>query len=193
MRLLALIAAIVASVASTQQQPLATSSGGGELSASVSATWTAHGPPPNGPWTLDLLVLWRGAPGWWQTTGIGLGMGGDMNAANQTRLITHSVPVATRRIELQFNPQTRVARLEGQLFAVGENNVLLIDDVDSATRLRIVGGLRVNPTLREPGQDVYALVGQSPVLVDFLRCDVPMADMNMLGMVSGLCAQIRHR
>jgi hypothetical protein len=56
-------------LAMAQQQPVATIGGGGQLTPSVTATYSGYG-PPNSPWTLQLLVLWRGTPGWSATTSI---------------------------------------------------------------------------------------------------------------------------
>jgi hypothetical protein len=171
---------------------MATSSGGGELSGSVSATWTAIGPPPNGPWTLDLLVLWRGTPGWWHTPGIGSMTASDNPIGGQPRLITQSVAVGGRTLELRFDPQTREARLQSQLVNLGEGNVLLVDDVDHATGPRIVGSVRVDSVFDNSGNGMDALLRQSPELVDFLRCDAVMTDANMQEMMSRRCAEIRQ-
>jgi hypothetical protein len=191
MRAITLIAAVIGSLGYAQQQPVATLGGGGQLSASVNATWTGHGPPPNGPWTLELLVLWRGSPGWWQTPGIGSMTSGGSAIGGQPQLVTHSVSIGGRRLELQFNPQTREASLQTQVVGLGESNVLLVDDVDSVTGPRIVGSVRVEPVFEESGNGVDALVRQSPELVDFLRCDAAMADPNMQEMMARRCAQIR--
>lgn len=191
LRAIALIAAVIGSLDYAPQLPVATSGGGGELSSSVSATFTAHGPPPNGPWTLELLVLWRGSPGWWQTPGIGSSTSVDSPIGGQRRLVTQSVSVGGRALELQFDPQTREARLQTQVVALGENNVLLVDDVDGATGARIVGSVQVEPVFEQSANGVDALVRQSPELLDFLRCDAAMADPNMQAMMARRCAQIR--
>jgi hypothetical protein len=191
MRAVALIAAVIGSLSYEQQQPVATSAGGSQLSSSVNATWTAHGPPPNGPWTLELLVLWRGSPGWWETPGIRSGMSGGSAVGGQSRLVTQSVSIGGRTLELQFDPQTREARLETQVFELGGSNVLLVDDVDSVTGPRIVGSVRVESLFEQSGNGVDAIVRQSPELVAFLRCDAAMADPNMQELTARRCAQIR--
>lgn len=191
MRAIVLIAAVIGSLGYPQQQPVATLGGGGQLSSSVNATWTAQGPPPDGPWTLELLVLWRGSPGWWETPGIRSGTSVDSPIGGQSRLVIQSVSIGGRILELQFDPQTREARLQTQVVALGESNVLLVDAVDSAAGPRIVGRVRVEPVFEESGTAVDALVRQSPELVDFLRCDAAMADPNLQEMMARRCAQIR--
>lgn len=191
MRAIALIVAVTGSLGYAQQQPVATLGGGGQVSSSVNATWTAHGPPPNGPWTLELLVLWRGSPGWWQTPGIGSSTSVDSPIGGQSRLVTQSVSIGGRTLGLQFDPQTREVRLQTQVVGLGESNVLLVDDVDSVTGPRIVGSVRVEPVFEQSGNGVDALVRQSTELVDFLRCDAAMADPNMQVMMARRCAQIR--
>jgi hypothetical protein len=94
---------------------------------------------------------------------------------------------------VHLDPQTREARIQTQVITLGERNVLLIDDVDSATGPRIVGSVRVEPVFDiVTGTDMDRVVGRSPELVDFLRCDVAMADPIMQDVMARRCEQIRE-
>jgi hypothetical protein len=154
------------------RQHAAGTSGSGQLSPSVTATFTARGPSPNGPWTLELLVLWRGTPGWLNTKGMLAGAGADDPAGGGRRLVTQTAFVAGRPVEVQFNPQTREARLRNQVFAVGDSNVLLVDEVDGPGGPKIVGSVRVEPFM-DAGDDIDAFVRQSPRLLKFLSRSKP--------------------
>ncbi len=175
--------------AAAQQQPVATIGGSGQVTPSVTATYSGSG-PPNSPWTLELLVLWRGGPGW-QPAGAGTG-GGSQPVRGPFPPVTHFVMFGARTIELQLDQQSRQVRLGPEVLDLGESNVLLIDDVDSATGARIVGAARVQQAIVEPFVDpLVALIGRSSELLEFVQCGVPMPDQKMQQGMEQRCAQLR--
>jgi hypothetical protein len=82
------------------------SGGGGPLSPTVVATWEAHFEAPAGqvvtdpfavPLILDLLVLWRGAPGWLDDATLTSGAGGSDGA--------HHIATRGHSLTLRFDRQ----------------------------------------------------------------------------------------
>jgi len=178
----------IGSLAAAQQQPVAWVGGGGQVTPGVTATYTGTG-PPNGPWTLQLLVLWRGSPGW--TASASTGGGGAMQGPSPP--VTQSVMFEGRTLELQLDEKSRQVRLGAEVLDLGQSNVVLIDDVDSATGARIAGAVRLQPAVVEPFMDpLVALIGRSPELLDFLQCGKPMPDPEMQQRMEQRCAQLRN-
>lgn len=148
--------------------------GSGVLSPSVVASYQGSGNMPTGPLTIDLLVLWRGSPGWFDVRTSTVGGGGSDGV--------HLVKVASRTLEIQFDSRARTVQVEGQVVALQQNNVLLLDEVDSPSGAKVAGVLRVDVTLSAGGgpnvDPIDAMVQQAPELVKYLRCDARFANMN---------------
>jgi hypothetical protein len=114
--------------------------------------------------TIELVVLWRGAPGWFlgsPTRGSGGG-----NAIGFYSSWSNS----TAEVNLTYDYARRSAIVNGvSVLLPAGANVILVDGVDSG--VSTVAGLTAvdpaiagNPTLAEA-------FGGSPALVSFLRCD----------------------
>jgi hypothetical protein len=165
-----------AAIVAATQTPNAGIAGGGVLSPSVVASYQGSGHMPTGPLTVDLLVLWRGSPGWFDERTSIVGGGGSDGV--------HVVKVAARALEIQFDSRARTVQVQGQVVALQQNNVLLLDEVDSAGGANVAGVLRVDATIWPSaggGQNVdpiEAMLRQAPELVKYLRCDARFANMN---------------
>jgi hypothetical protein len=163
LRITACMIAIALALASLAAQRSGSSSGGGgtgRASDSVLGTWEASGQQNMD--TLDLLVLWRGHPGWWaKATDIAVG-GSDH---------LHRLKADDAMLELRFDPAARVVRVQGQTVSLGDNNVVMVDGVDTPNRLTVVGTMRVDPRFPNPasGDPVEQIVKQSPGLSEFAR------------------------
>ena len=192
--------AIAQSGGAWQRAPLADNSGHGDLSPSVRATWSghgpaSHGPPPAGRWTLDLVVLWRGTPGWWLSAGMG-GTTSDRSADGALKSIDHFVTFDGRTFTVRFDPQARTVRLGEEMLALGDRNVVLVDELDIARGPRIAGSVRVDPLFTDGPDGMERLLATSAEALGFLRCEAfapgaTAADTELLGMVALRCAQIR--
>jgi len=133
--------------------------GGGELSPRVVVTWAGHGDGSDS--TLDLLVLWRGKAGWLQG-GASIGAGGTARI--------HSVSVQGRQLELRVDNKTNTAHIQDQAIPLQGVNVLLLDDVDSAT-VRVAGTMWVEPKLADltKSDPITVLIKESALLTDYLK------------------------
>jgi hypothetical protein len=138
------------------------SSGGGELSPTVVATWEAKAG------ALELLVLWRGKAGWLMTRPSTAGGNMELFAAGGTTRI-HRVSVHGQPLELRVDA-TNTARIQNQVIPLQGVNVLLIDDVDRPS-VRLAGTLWVDPKMPNWSKEdpATAIVRQSTLLMDYVR------------------------
>jgi hypothetical protein len=148
MRLL-LIAFIATFSVATSGQEIPRASGGGQWGSTVAFTWEAHaqaGANPLGTvYQLDLLVLWRGSPGWAETPPAQGGANLPLTTgptADRTR--THRVWVQGRELPLRVNGD--VAEIQTHKISLKGFNVILIDNVGNPT-VTIAGTLRIDPQL----------------------------------------------
>lgn len=171
---------LLSSPGSSQRTGLQTGAGGGgPESPSVIATWQAHGandwvgplgsvPPaprePAGTLLLDLLVLWRGSPGWFDQNHWEIGAGGSDGV--------HRVVSGGRvpKLELRFDPNgdTVTILVEGTAIPLNGANVLLLDNVDF--EIRVFGTVNVTSTLPplSQGEPIAELIRRSPQLSEFV-------------------------
>ena len=156
--------------------------------------------------TLQMLVLWRGNPGWFARVAESGGSGGgderryhstirrgDLQLQaefdTETRLVTISqAPL----VALSPSTTTQTATIKSTQINLGDRNVILVDDVDDAKGPQIVGAVRIDPTL-PPGRrplPIDEILRRSPEIVSFLRCDTRMPEPLLQQMVDIVCARV---
>ena len=81
--------------------------------------------------SVDILILWRGSPGWMYRR---TGSGSSSSGASPSRDGTHSVSLYQGGLQLTatFDPASRAARVLGERVDLKDANVVLVDRVDSA-------------------------------------------------------------
>ena len=144
--------------------------------------------------SLELLVLWRGSPGWFRRPLPGSGRvsfddvsvfsrpegnGGDGTAVRiESRVAIEQGGVT---LELRFDAENATVYVQGQRFPLDGDNVILVDDVDGAGGPQVTGALRIDPEFTvtrfaEPrfSGGIELLLRRSQAMLDFLRCDVPL-------------------
>jgi hypothetical protein len=164
------------------------------LSPAVVAYWQTHD-NGDGTGSLDLLILWRGTPGWFLrgdgSSGGGVGGGGFGHWTISHTMTYGDVSVSFDLISSSpdFDPATTVAQILGSEIGLRDTNVVLIDGVDSGPPT-IVATQHVDPafTGRDP---VAVIVKRSPELFEFLRCDITLPDPNQQAIMSFLCGRVR--
>ena len=115
----------------------ATAAGSRVISPAVVETWFATKKPPADS-QLVLLVLWRGAPGWF--------LGGDRSGSatwvgdtveqqprTQYRVVRHRSIFGGRTLNVEFDPTARVVQVQNTELALNDDNVVLVDHVDVVT------------------------------------------------------------
>ena len=120
----------------------------------------------NGKEILELLVLWRGTPGWFRQPG-GVGDSGGDPGSHHTWLKYGVVDLS-----LDFDETTRRVTLQGRdRITLGTNNVLLIDEVDGPHGPRIVDTFAIAGTMPGSVGQIAPLLRDSARIMAFLRCD----------------------
>ena len=188
-RLVALSLVVMASLSAGQAPPRAPvgriqSAGDRPLSAAVVGAWFTHSDAP-GSGTLDLLVLWRGSPGWFMKSGSQGSSGGGSSTGR--RGVT--VKYGGLHLHALFDGPERLAEIDGRKIPLDDHNVLLVDDVDSADGLKVVKTLRVDPTLADRNRPEI-VIRRSPELIAYLRCDLKLPDARQQAMIDIICAQV---
>ena len=149
-------------------------------------TWvTRHG--SDGVHTLDLVVVWRGNPGWFMRgSRRGSSGGGSGDTFRQT------IQYGDLELEVAFHTTRRTVDIQGKVVDLGNANVILVDHVDSAEGPRVVSTLRIDGEV--PADDgrarVEPVLGRSAEVISFLRCDPPMPDGKGQASIDRLCAQV---
>jgi len=166
--------------------PGAMSSGNGVLSGSVAGGWFVRA-EPGGAASLDLLVLWRGSPGWPLQRSLG-GSGGGSSGSRRGMTVRYG----DRSFYAAFDTGPRRYQIEDDMKPLGDDNVVLVDDVDSASGLRVVKTLRVDPAMSARVR-IDEVIARSPELVAYLRCDAKVPDLRQQMMVDILCARYRGK
>ncbi len=118
---------------------------------------------------LVVLVLWRGAPGWLARAGRASTQAGGSERQTWAQLTRGDVTV-----DLDIDHATGLARLRGQQLSVGDNNVVLVDRVD--TNAPIVRMLRIDPTVPDTPDAPFVVLKRNPALIEFLQCELTQAD-----------------
>jgi hypothetical protein len=148
-------------------------------------TWmTRYG--SDGVHTLDLIVVWRGNPGWFMRGSQQSSGGGSAGTVRQT------LRYGDLQLEVAFHSTKRTADIQGKVVELGDANVILVDHVDSVEGPRVVCTLRIDGEVPSDNgrARVEPVLRRSPEVISFLRCDAPMPDGRGQASIDRLCAQV---
>jgi hypothetical protein len=151
------------------------------ISPVVVASWIAER-AGSGEEQLQLLILWRGAPGWFLRPG---GVSGNSSGGRYRSTITYG----DVRLTLEYDSSKRVAVVHGRTVETADDNVVLVDDVDSPTGPRIVGTMRLDRRMPGSAGQIGLVLRKSPNIMAFLRCDATIADGHGRGLLERLCLE----
>lgn len=159
----------LAVVALSAQQQGAVSGGSEAISPSVIQNVFTH-QEPDGSWRLDLLVLWRGAPGWF--------LAGGANGTKESSGTGRPTYLYNRHADVDFDvlldARAGTARVAGTTIQLEEVNVVLVDGMPH--RMKIVGTRMVNGRIERPPIGLQKIFRAFPELDNYLRCDVTRGD-----------------
>ena len=161
--------------------------------------------------TLQLLILWRGSPGWFLKDGGSSSSGGSMGGGSST-VYTHSISEGGVNLTLRFEPATSKVWIQDVEVALGDANAVLVDGVDSPTGPYVVRTLRIDaeyettmepPPYAVPGRGmrmrprpvpVQTFIRRSSELIEFLQCDAPWPGLRSYEqkMFDSMCAFVRQ-
>lgn len=165
------------------------------VSSTVVATFCGHRQGDNE--VLDLLILWRGKPGWFQRHQLGSGGGGSrLFGAGTNGQVSEHKTYGDVTIAFDANFDTNVVTIGRSTVKLDHINTVIVDDVDgdwhaSATRW-------TEPRLQLVGDWNLALASRSSELLRDLRCDIPMPDPSASAGVSQVpvitvCEKLKKR
>src|SRR5687767_7702756 len=96
--------------------------------------------------TLQLLILWRGTPGWFLRGGgsSSSGGGGSMGPGSET-IFSHWISQGGVNLTVRLDPAARKLWIQDKEIALDDANVVLVDGVDSPAGPSVVRTLRIDP------------------------------------------------
>jgi hypothetical protein len=166
------------------------------VSPTVVATWIVRREPQSSA-ELELLVLWRGSPGWFMradsTESSGGVSSGVTGGQNDRGIVFEQLSFGGIRLDLEFDRSARAARVQDQEVSVESVNVILVDEVDGATGPQIASSLWVDPLFANEPSEVEVIIRRNPELYSFLRCDAKLPDANAQQMVESVCARMKAK
>jgi hypothetical protein len=185
-----LLAVILTTFLTTTGSPQGQAVGFSERIASptVVATYGTHD-GGDGTSILDLLVLWRGSPGWF-TQGNGNSGGGGAHGGFGYWYSYRWATYGNITLMVEYDSARNTAKIRGREISLRDTNVVLMDGVDTANPT-LVGTRWIDPQRFGTGDPVSnaMLIKGSPELLDFLRCDLTLPDGAMQTMMASLFAQ----
>jgi hypothetical protein len=137
---------------------------------------------------LDLLVLWRGAPGWFLRTSMEGRVTGGADGAK-------IVSISHRDFVLEFTyiAASRIVRIDDREIKLGTANLLLVDDVDRPRPLKIAGIKAVDGRMFDRRR-IDLVIRPAVEVHSFLRCDAKLPDEHDQMMISAiLCSQLKPK
>jgi hypothetical protein len=151
-------------------------------------TWVTHY-GADGAHVLDLLVLWRGTPGWFMANTSGAGTSG----GGRTGFYQTTIRYGGLELQLSFDGAARTAHIQGKPVKLGDDNVILVDHVNSAEGPQVASTLRVEPDV-PAGEGtrprVEEVVRRAPEIVDFLQCGAVLPGGKNQALIDRLCTMM---
>jgi ketosteroid isomerase-like protein len=119
---------------------------------------------------IDLLVLWRGKPGWFMTSDYQASRGGSGPLFNGT------LYASGHFFNWDINFRTRIAHVAGRRLDLKDHNVVLVDGIGTAAGPRVVRTLKIDGVPSAHGPQIGPLVWRVPELSAYLQCDQRFSD-----------------
>jgi hypothetical protein len=145
--------------------------------------------------TVDLLVMWRGSPGWFSRPGgdqSSASGGGGSGGVEHHRFSFGGLSFA---VDLDFGAAT--AAIAGHTISLRDTNVVLLDRVDGGGRPELAAARLIDARVAEGGDPVTVLVKRNQELYDYLQCDRTLPDTGrpdaaaVQAMLAVVCGQMR--
>lgn len=134
---------------------------------------------------IELLILWRGSPGWFTGPARARGSGGDVYTA--------SLQYGSVALDVSYDRINRFVRIRGTDVSLPTGtNVILVDGVgNNDLKISTVSSDLTYPEAAPVGgppkgpsdADIAAILSRSSAIVSFLQCDTP-ANRNAVGKLS---------
>jgi hypothetical protein len=164
------ITATMLSATVAQQHRESSSCQSDVVSSTVVATFCGHREGENE--ILDLLILWRGRPGWFHWNGTGRRGSSGSSVVGTKGVVSQSTYYGDVTIAFEANFDTRIATVGQSTIKLDHLNTVVVDDVDGDWR--ITGTRLTEPALPLVGDWNLTLAKRSGDFVRDLQCDIPM-------------------
>jgi len=138
------------------------------ISPAVVATWFTEGDSDRGDF-LQLVVLWRGSPGWFDAPG---GMRGSSNATESQVSVTYG----TVKLRVSFNSSQHSVAINDTHVDTGNANVIFVDNVDGPTGPQVVGTAQVMSAMPGSARQIGVVLRTSRAAMTFLKCDATSSE-----------------
>ena len=157
------------------------------VSGAAIATWSTTADPA-GVAHLQVLVLWRDAPGSLFRGSFGTRSNATVrpDRPDDPQSTSQTIAVGDIVLNVALNPKAATVAVDGRAFDLRQGNVLLVDQVDESASSRRFTLLRVDPRLPDP-RHVESLIRREAVLRSFIRCDARLQDEAQERIASILC------
>ena len=181
---LSVVAGLLA-VAIGLQSALPRSWGGGNtmVSPTVWASWLTER-AGNGPEQLQLLILWRGAPGWYLAPG-GVRSGRSEDSSGVARHL--SIQFGDIHLTLDQRAGNAVT-VNGREVPVGTDNVVYVDNVDALAGARVVRTSRIPSKMPGSAGQIGLAIRDAPDILAYLQCEARATDPQRQRMIEGAAA-----
>jgi len=148
---------------------------------------------PDGTSQLELLVLWRGNPGWFMRSDSeeSSSHGSVRASVDDKEVFAEQLSYGALRLEWEYDRGKHTLRVQDHDVSVKSYNVILVDEVDAADGAQIAGSLDVDPSFAGEPAGVEAIVRRSPEIYSFLRCDATVADAYTQSAIEAMCARMK--
>lgn len=142
------------------------------VSSTAVSTFCGHRQSDNE--IVDLLILWRGKPGWFQSKGTGrVGSGGSRRfGAGTNGVVSQSQSYGEVTIAFHADFDSNSATIGQSTIKLDRINTIVVDDVDRDWR--ITNTRWTDPTLPLAGDWNLMLATRSREFVRDLQCAIPM-------------------
>jgi hypothetical protein len=155
------------------------------VSPRVVGTYVVRGP------FVALLVLWRGAPGWFKNASPEGSSGSTASGGFYTQ--TLSVAVGGQKLTVEIDHTAGTAHVLGTRVSLTSSNVVLVDNVDGRAGPEVVDVIWIEPTIPAGGDPLATLFQRAPQLGEFLQCNAILPDIAGLSGFSTVCHRLFGR
>ena len=125
---------------------------------------------------LDLFIIWRGSPGWFQRRENGSGSQDvvrDFSGGKDARVAQYRT-YANVTIGFDADFAARTVRIDGETLSLTHDNTIVVDDVDMSHTRRIATTFRVETSLPSSGDTSFRLARKSARVRAAFQCTFPI-------------------
>ena len=158
-----------------------------QVSASVMVTFVTR--RVSDTHALEVLVLWRGTPGWSQPTG---SSGSSSSGGSSGGSWSERYSRGSFSFEISGDARTRTANILGRTLDLTKGNAILVEGADSPNGPQIARTLVVDTPLPNGANlnEILKVLGQVKELREYLRCGIPLPDPALQARIASMCALV---